>query len=151
MDDAARRAQVEPEQPDDVVQGPRPEINSGYCLTFDGAFQPGPIDWSAMQTYMESQGPPPEINSGFADPPAPVIFNGSLPDGWAAVIHARRPVIRRVWVRPMRRTAPRRLGARRHRRSARRLQKTGTDDSGPSDPPPPTIALRPACAARAAA
>lgn len=46
----------------------------------------------------------------------------------------------------VRRTTPRRIAVRRHRRAARRLQKTGTDPASPADPPPAQLTLAAACA-----
>ena len=43
--------------------------------------------------------------------------------------------------RALSRSAPRRLAARRHRRAARPLQKTGTDDGGSPEPPPSKLVL----------
>lgn len=53
----------------------------------------------------------------------------------AAEFHARPVPVRPPIVRRMIRCAPRRLAVRSHRRAARALQKTGTDDDGPEPDP----------------
>ena len=61
-----------------------------------------------------------------------------------------KPAVPRVACRAkVRRTAPRRLAVRRHRRAARSTQKTGTDDGSSPEPPSPKTAVVLSCAALA--
>ncbi len=67
----------------------------------------------------------------------------------AAAGHRQHGVVALLRRAAVRRTAPRRLGTRRHRRAARGARAAPADDSGPEPPPPPKSDLIAACAALA--